>query len=558
LASADRLVWDATTVLEALGAADAALWVWEPERDRLRLSGASRALGLGPLAPEAASAALRALVLPRDRAAAEDMLRVREPGSEIAARLRMRGAEPCLWRGVWLEEGLRAAGVIAREMRFTASERDQLTGLLDRRSFVARARERLTQEGSYELVVADLNRLRRLNEALGHERADLVLAALGSRLAAAFPEAALMARIGEDEFAVLTLKTDTPDGTQSVEVLRAAMEQPLRVAGFDIHPTLSIGEVTVEGGDDAPEAAELLRRAELAIESSRAAGRGAPAAAYGRALESDGLSRLALEADLRGSIQRGEIMAFFQPIVRLSTGELSGFEALARWRHPRRGFLAPDDFLGLMSEMGMMAELGAHMMRASANQLGAWRRAHPAVDHLTCSVNLSTGEIDREGLVDEVADLVRQNDLRRGSLKLEITESDIMRDPDRAAVTLRALRDAGAGLALDDFGTGFSSLSYLTRLPFDTLKIDRYFVRTMAANEGSAKIVRSVIQLGQDLALEVVAEGVENGVMARALLDLGCDYGQGYGYAPALSPQEAEVYLNECYADGAAPVKAKG
>jgi c-di-GMP-specific phosphodiesterase len=551
---ADRLVWDATTVLEALGAADVALWVWEPDRDRLRLSGASRALGLGPLAPEAASAALRALVLPQDRAAAEDMLRVREPGTEIAARLRMRGAEPCLWRGVWLEEGLRAAGVVAKELRFTASERDSLTGLLDRRSFVVRAREKLTYPGSYELVVADLNRLRRLNEALGHERADLVLAALGSRLAAAFSEDALMARIGEDEFAVLALKAGSPNA----ETLRAALEQPLRVAGFDIHPTLSMGEVMVEGGDDAPEAAELLRRAELAIEASKAAGRGAPAAAYGRALESDGLSRLALEADLRGAIERGEIAAFFQPIVRLSTGELSGFEALARWRHPRRGFLAPDDFLGLMSEMGMMAELGAHMMRASATQLGAWRRAHPAVDHLTCSVNLSTGEIDREGLVDEVAELVRSNELRRGSLKLEITESDIMRDPDRAAVTLRSLRDAGAGLALDDFGTGFSSLSYLTRLPFDTLKIDRYFVRTMSANEGSAKIVRSVIQLGQDLALEVVAEGVENGVMARALLDLGCDYGQGYGYAPALSPQEAEVYLNECYADGAAPVKAKG
>jgi len=554
MAPADRLVWDATTVLEALGAADVALWLWEPERDRLRLSGASRALGLGPLAPEAASAAVRALVLPQDRAAVEEMLRVREPGSEIAARLRMRGAEPCLWRGVWLEEGLRAAGVVAREMRFTASERDALTGLLDRRSFIVRAREKLSQPGAFELVVADLNRLRRLNEALGHERADLVLAALGSRLAAAFPEEALMARIGEDEFGVLVAQADRA----GADVLRAALEQPLRVAGFDIHPTLSIGEVLVEGGDDAPEAAELLRRAELAIEVSKSAGRGAPAAAYGRALETDGLSRLALEADLRGSIERGEILAFFQPIVRLSTGELSGFEALARWRHPRRGFLAPDDFLGLMAEMGMMAELGAHMMNASARQLGAWRRNHPAVDHLTCSVNLSTGEIDREGLVDEVADLVRDNQLRRGSLKLEITESDIMRDPDRAAHTLRALRDAGAGLALDDFGTGFSSLSYLTRLPFDTLKIDRYFVRTMAANEGSAKIVRSVIQLGQDLALEVVAEGVENGVMARALLELGCDYGQGYGYAPALSPQEAEVYLNECYADGAAPVKAKG
>jgi c-di-GMP-specific phosphodiesterase len=133
-----------------------------------------------------------------------------------------------------------------------------------------------------------------------------------------------------------------------------------------------------------------------------------------------------------------------------------------------------------------------------------------------------------------------------------------MRDPERAAVILATLREAGAGLALDDFGTGFSSLSYLTRLPFDTLKIDRYFVRTMGSNAGSAKIVRSVVKLGQDLDLEVVAEGVENAEMARALQSLGCDYGQGFGYAPALSPQEAEVYLNEAYVDGAAPVKARG
>jgi c-di-GMP-specific phosphodiesterase len=157
-----------------------------------------------------------------------------------------------------------------------------------------------------------------------------------------------------------------------------------------------------------------------------------------------------------------------------------------------------------------------------------------------------------------VRQVLKEHDLPRGALKLEVTESDIMRDPERAAVILRTLREAGAGLALDDFGTGFSSLSYLTRLPFDTLKIDRYFVRTMGSNAGSAKIVRSVVKLGQDLDLEVVAEGVENAEMARALQSLGCDYGQGFGYAPALSPQEAEVYLNEAYVDGAAPVKARG
>lgn len=551
--ASDRWTWDATSTLEALGAADVVLWHWEPERDRLRLTGASRALGLGPLAPECSSAAIRALALPQDRARAEEVLRVQEPGSEIAVRLRMRGGGVCIWRGVWLEDGVRAAGVVAAETKFAASDVDNLTGLLDRKSFIQRAREHLQVPGDYELVVADLDRLRRLNEALGHERADLVLAALGSRLAAGFPPGALLARVGEDEFGVLARVGEVPAG----EVLRNALERPLRVAGFDIHPTLSVGAVRAAGGGEAPEAAELLRRAELAVESAKTGGRGG-AAAYGRALESDGLSRLALESDLRGAIGRGELTAYYQPIVRLSTGALSGFEALVRWRHPRRGLLMPDQFLPLCEEMGLMSTLGAAMMREAASQLTEWRRNHRAAGDLTVAVNLSTGEIDHPDLIATVVRILSETGLPPRSLKLEVTEGDVMRDPERAAVILRGLRQAGAALALDDFGTGFSSLSYLTRLPFDTLKIDRYFVRTMATNPGSTKIVSSVVKLGQDLDLEVVAEGVENATMARQLLALGCDYGQGFGYAPALSAQEAEVYLNESYVDGAAPVKARG
>jgi len=549
----DRWMWDATATLEALGAAEVALWVWEPEKDRLRLTGSTRALGLGPLAPDCSSAALRALALPQDRAIAEDILRVQQPGGEVAVRLRLRGGSPCIWRGVWLEEGVRAAGVVAAEVRFAASGVDPLTGLADRKSFITLARERLQVPGQHELIVADLDRLRRLNEALGHERADLVLAALGSRLAAAFPPGALLARIGEDEFAALAPVGASP----GAEALRRALEQPLRVAGFDIHPTLSIGAVEATGGDEAPEATELLRRAELAVEAAKSNGRGG-AAAYGRSLETDGLSRLALEGDLKGALRRGELTPFYQPIVRLSTGALSGFEALVRWRHPRRGLLMPEQFLPLCEEMGLMAELGAMMMREASKQLSTWRKRHRAAGDLTVAVNLSTGEIDRPDLVADVIEIRREADLPPGALKLEVTENDVMRDPDRAAVVLRNLRAAGAALALDDFGTGFSSLSYLTRLPFDTLKIDRYFVRTMATNEGSAKIVSSVVKLGQDLAMEVVAEGVENAGMARHLLSLGCDYGQGFGYAPALSAQEAEVYLNESYVDGAAPVKARG
>jgi c-di-GMP-specific phosphodiesterase len=546
------LAWDPTTALEALAAADVALWIWTPAEDRLRLTGATRSLGLGPLAPECTGVAFSALALPQDRALAEHMLKPREEGEEIVVRLRMRNAETCLWRGVWLEDGLRAAGVAALEVKFAGSDTDQLTGLLDRRAFIARAREALANEGEYDLVVADLDRLRRLNEALGHERADLVLAALGSRLAAAFPKSAIPSRVGEDEFAVLV-----PDGVaRPADRVRAALEQPLRIAGFDIYPTLSIGAVRIEGGPDAPEAAELLRRAELAVESAKTGGRGG-AAAPGRGVENDSQGRQALEADLRNAFQRGEIEPFFQPIVRLDTGAVAGFEALARWRHPRRGIVPPDEFLTLAMEMGLMNELGLHMMETSARQLAEWLERHPTAGNMFVSVNLSTGEIERTGLTDDVARVRRETGLPRGALKLEVTESDIMRDPDKAAVILQSIKDAGASLALDDFGTGFSSLSYLARLPFDTLKIDRYFVRTMGADEGSSKIVRSVVALGRDLSLEVVAEGVETAVLAKQLLSVGCHYGQGFGYAPALEAQEAEVYLNESLSDGVAPLKAR-
>ena len=546
------LAWDPTTAIEALAAADAALWIWTPADDQIRFTGATRSLGLGPLAPECSGAAFAALAMPQDRALADRLLKPQAEGTEIAVRLRMRGCETCLWRGVWLEDGLRAAGVVALETKFAGADRDTLTGLLDRRTFLVRVAETLAQPGDYELVVADVDRLRRLNEALGHERADLVLSALGSRLSGAFAQDCLPARIGEDEFAVLA-----PRGvTSASERLREALEQPLRVAGFDIYPTVSIGAVAAEGGPDAPDPAELLRRVELAVEQAKTAGRGG-AAAYGRALETDSLSRLALESDLRNAFVRGEIEPFYQPIVNLKTGAVAGFEALVRWRHPQRGLVPPDEFLTLADEMGLMNELGLLMMTQAARQLAEWLHRHPGAGKLFCSVNLSVGEIERPHLVEDVARIIQETGLPRGALKLEVTEGDIMRDTAHAAEVLTQLREAGASLALDDFGTGFSSLSYLARLPFDTLKIDRYFVLTMNKDEGSAKIVKSVVNLGRDLSLEVVAEGVENAELAGLLLEASCHYGQGFGYAPALPAQEAEVYLNESLADGSAPIKAR-
>ena len=224
------LAWDATSAIEALAAADTALWVWTPSQDQLRFTGATRVLGLGPLAPECSGAGFVASTLPQDRSLAEKMLKPQDEGTEVAVRLRMRGSDTCMWRGVWLEDGLRAAGVVALETKFAGSDRDALTGLLDRRAFITRVGEVLTQAGEYEIVVGDVDRLRRLNEALGHERTDLVLSALGSRLAAAFSKEASPARIGEDEFAVIVQKTASHASFR----LREALEQPLRVAGFDI------------------------------------------------------------------------------------------------------------------------------------------------------------------------------------------------------------------------------------------------------------------------------------------------------------------------------------
>jgi c-di-GMP-specific phosphodiesterase len=543
--------WAPADAVAALVHAQSALWRWDAGRDRLSLIGAAGGLGLGALLPECSAAAALAMMLPKDHAQMRALFEPQAPGSQVWARLHMRGGEVCIWRGQWLEANV-ALGMVMPPFETQAPGRDRLTGLLDRQGFIQEMRERLHCPNPYDLVVADLDRLRRLNEALGHERADRVLATLGARLAASFCSQTVLARIGDDEFAALIPASDLEPGLR----VRNALEQPLRVAGFDIYPSVSIGVVQLEGGEDALAANELLRRAELAVESVKASGGGA-IAVYGRTLESDGLSRLALEADLRAALARQEIVPYFQPIIHLATGKLSGFEALARWQHPRRGLVMPAEFLSVCREMGLLGSLGTYMLRASARQLAQWRGKYPNAGNLTCSVNLSTGEIDRPGLVEDVGQIILDTGLPPGAIKLELTESDIMRNPQKAGIVLGQLRAVGAGLSLDDFGTGFSSLSYLTRLPFDVIKIDCYFVRTMEFNEGSAKIVRSVINLGSDLSLEIVAVGLENANIAVQLQALGCDYGQGFGYAQALPPREAEAIINRSQMQTDEPLRVR-
>lgn len=518
---------------EALCAAGAAFWSWSAAGRRFSLSGAASALGLEP---ECSLTALTALALPQDREVLHTLTHPGPAGSELVFRLRLRSGESCIWRGTWRDDGA-AIGLVSRDIAMVPRGDDPLTGLLGRTAFLERARAALATDRPLRMVAADLARFSRLNEALGHERADLVLAALGARLANAFPSD-LVGRIGEDEFALLA-----PDEGDPLGRFAEILERPLRVAGFEIYPAYAIGSTSLVGGPDAPEAGEMLRRTELAVEQAKREGRAS--ALYGRDMESDVLSRLSLEADLRFALERGEIEPYFQPVVRLDNGKLAGFEALARWRHPRRGVLAPDQFLHLIGEAGLMVQLGRQMIDASTDKLSEWRGTHGNADGLFVSVNLSSGEMDREDLPGEVSEVLSRTALPPGALKLELTEGEAMRNPEKAWRVMSALKEIGAGVALDDFGMGFSSLSYLSRLPIETLKIDRCFVSTLQSDDASAKIVRAVAGLGRELGLEIVAEGVEDITTANRLRALGCGFGQGYGYAHPLPAMEAGAYISD-------------
>ena len=529
---------DGGTPTDPIDAAGAAAWRWDPGSCRLQLQGALEALGLAGFARDGRLDALLVLAAPVHRRRVEDAFAADAPAGELAFDLALRSGAIGAWRGRREPDGT-AAGLVwaAPEAGATAPAADPLTGLLTRAGLLHGLDVRLRAGEAMRLVTADMVRFNRLNEGLGPTRADDVLAALGSRLAGAYPAASLPTRVGEDEFAIV-VDAEVPMAAQA---LRAVLEAPLRLSGLDIHPRVSLGEALSRPGDDA---AELLRR----VGAARLGDAGAPAEAAGAR------SRFELEADVRGAVGRGELEPFYQPVVRLDDARIVGFEALVRWRHPRLGLLHPDEFLPLVSEAGMMGELTLHMIEAAAGQVARWRRDHPDAGALNVGVNLTCADLERPELVERVRAIIAAADLPQGALKLELTESEIMRDPDRAAEVLGRLRDSGVALAVDDFGMGFSSLSYLARLPLQQLKIDRYFVRTMAVNESSAKIVRSVIALGRDLGLEIIAEGVEDAPMAAALSALGCHYGQGFGYARPLPALEAEVYLNESYLDGA-PLK---
>lgn len=256
-----------------------------------------------------------------------------------------------------------------------------------------------------------------------------------------------------------------------------------------------------------------------------------------------GQARLDFEDALRDGLKQGGILAFHQPIVDLTTGRLAGFEALARWRKPGEGLIGPDDFLPLAAEMGLTGEIGDAVRAGAIADLAAWRSARPGLKSLYVAANATAGELTRPGFAPDLIETVRNAGLPRGAFKLEINETEVMGDPEAVGAVCTELKAAGITLVLDDFGTGYSSLARLDRLPFDVLKIDQYFIRAMMADAATRAIVSSVVKLARNYAMLVVAEGVETRAMAEMAREQGCDFAQGYFYASALSPEQADTVI---------------
>jgi diguanylate cyclase (GGDEF)-like protein/PAS domain S-box-containing protein len=441
----------------------------------------------------------------------------------------------------------------AEEQREVLEERlrhlalhDPLTGLPNRVLLAERMRAAMEMRDPARpcaVLFLDLDRFKNVNDSLGHGVGDELLRQVAARLAGAAREGNTVARFGGDEFIIFLPHTTREEAVEvAAEVREVLAGTPLELGNYRTHTSATIGIALADATGSTPE--EMLRNADMAMYHAKAGG-GTRTAVFDRSMHRAVVERLRLETDLRAALTRGELRLFFQPIVSLSTGELVGAEALARWEHPLHGWVPPDRFISLAEDTGLIGPLGAWVLGEAARQVADWRATLPAAASLEVSVNLSPWQLREPGLVEAVAATLGEHGLPPAALKLELTESSLVQDPTTAAGVLRALKRREVQVYLDDFGTGYSSLSTLHRLPLDALKIDRSFVGgmdggTTGAHKG-AEIVRTIVALARSLGVRVVAEGVETHEQLSALRALGCDFAQGYLISPPLPADEFET-----------------
>jgi diguanylate cyclase (GGDEF)-like protein/PAS domain S-box-containing protein len=413
---------------------------------------------------------------------------------------------------------------------------DPLTGLANRALFTDRVQHALVvRAGDAAVLFLDLDDFKAVNDGLGHLAGDELLKAVGERLRASLSPTHTVARMGGDEFAILVEQSDAAAAAlDAAERITAALQAPFEVDGREVFVTASIGIAV--GGD----ADELLRCSDVAMYGAKTGGK-AQHVVYTPPMDDDVVGRLELVADLRRALGDGELAVHYQPTVELESGRIVGVEALVRWQHPTRGLLQPADFIAVAEETGQIVEIGRWVLDEACRQAARWR-SELAYD-LGVGVNVSTRQIRRPGLIEDVRAALRTSGLAPHALTLEITESALARRREEMTAILEEATALGVLLALDDFGTGYSSLSLLRDLPVQTLKIDRSFVQTIDAGPGSSAFVQAIVDLAQALRLTAVAEGVERPIQVTALRRIGCAYGQGFHFARPMAPLALEHLL---------------
>ncbi len=410
-----------------------------------------------------------------------------------------------------------------------AATHDDLTGLPNRTELIARVDALLEQAatGDVALLFIDLDNFKAVNDSLGHGIGDTLLTAMTDRLRAAVGDEAILARFGGDEFIVVltSVAAGAHDPVRVAEQLRASLRDAVVVEGTELFVTSSIG-VSVNDRDGVS-AADLLRDADAAMYRAKARGRDC-VESFAPGTHETTVLALRTAAELRRGIERGEIVPYFQPIVELTTGHVTGFEALARWLHPDRGLLSPEQFLPMAEETGQIDEIGASILEDALSQFARWRARDLPFADATLAVNVGTRQVVDPAFAALVADLLAQTGIPADSLWLEITETALLADVKASTVALRNLRSLGLHLAVDDFGTGYSSLTYLKRFPVEAIKIDRGFVAGLGLDSEDTTIVEAVVNLGHSFGIAVIAEGLETPLQLSRLRELGCDRGQGY------------------------------
>jgi len=376
------------------------------------------------------------------------------------------------------------------------------------------------------VLFLDLDDFKIVNDTLGHGAGDRLLRVVAERINGCVRADDLAARLGGDEFAVLLL--DNPNLDRSLAVAQRiieALQVPFQIGGQEIAVGASIGIAATSRADDTADV--LLRNADVAMYTAKAAGK-RRAAVFEPTMHAALVARHSLSAELSRSLGRGELAVFFQPIVRLADGQMAGVEALVRWRHPTRGLILPGEFIALAEETGLILALGRWVLAESAMRFGAWQAQPGVADDFFVSVNISPLQLQQPEFIDEIESILGATGLDPNRLVLELTETAMFQDTEATIVKLGALRARGVRIALDDFGTGYSSLGYLRRFPVDILKIARDFVVQPDLGASEWAFAHAIVALGQTLGLHIIAEGIEEAAQVERLLQLGCEFGQGF------------------------------